>query len=94
MKARLFVLLIIMLSAGYLIFSMADAGEANREKETERILEVIDKALVQCYALEGSYPQSVEHLTNYGVIIDRDRYVYYYDMFATYIRPSVSVILK
>jgi len=94
MKARLFVTLIIIFVAGYLIYSMAAAGEANSGRDAERIKEVIDKALVQCYALEGSYPPGLEHLTNYGVIIDRDKYFYYYDMFATNIKPSVAVVAK
>jgi len=88
------VLILITAVALYLIFSMAAAGEANSGREAERVKEVIDKALVQCYALEGSYPPGVDHLANYGVIIDRDRYFYDYDIFATNIKPSVVVVMK
>ena len=94
MKARMFIVCIILFVAVYMVYSMAAAGEANAEKETERIKEVLDKALVQCYALEGSYPASAEHLTEYGVIFDNDKYVYYYDMFVTNIKPSVTVIQR
>ena len=87
-------MLIIISVAGYLIFSMAAAGEANLEKQASRAKEAIDKALVQCYALEGSYPPNVKRLADYGVIIDEDKFFYDYDMFATNIKPSVAVILK
>ena len=94
MKARLFITIIIMLASLYLIYAMADAGKINAGRETGKIKEVIDKALVQCYALEGSYPPDVEYLKNYGVILDEEKYFYDYDMFATNIKPSVTVILK
>ena len=94
MKTRLFVMLIIVSVCVYLIFSMAAAGEAGKTREPERIKEVIDKALVQCYALEGSYPSNIDHLKNYGVIIDTDRYFYYFEAIAVNIKPMVQVILK
>jgi len=94
MNARLFVMMIIMISAGYLIYAMGAAGEKNAAAETQRIKEVIDKALVQCYALEGSYPYSIDHLRNYGVIIDEEKYIYSFDMFVTNVKPSVTVILR
>jgi len=87
-------MLFIISIAGYMIYSMAAAGEANSGKEAVKVKEVIDKALVQCYALEGSYPQEIDYLTNYGIIIDKDRYFYVYDLFATNIKPVVSVIIK
>ena len=94
MKARLFVALIILSVCVYLIFSMAAAGESGKAREPERVKEVIDKALVQCYALEGSYPFNIKHLKNYGVVIDTDRYFYYYEAIAINIKPNVIVILK
>ena len=94
MKARMFIAFAVMLAAGYMIFQLAAAGEANSLKETGRVKDVIDKALVQCYALEGSYPANIEHLASYGVILDNDRYFYVYDMIFTNIRPTVSVVIK
>jgi len=87
-------MIIIMLVSGYLIYAMAAAGETNRGREPGHIRDVINKALVQCYALEGSYPADIEHLKSYGVIIDTERYFYVYEMFALNIMPSVTVIVK
>ena len=94
MKARLFITLIILSVCAYLIFSLAAAGEAGKTREPERVKEVIDKALVQCYALEGSYPFDIDHLKNYGVVIDTDRYFYYFEAVAVNIKPMVTVIVK
>jgi hypothetical protein len=58
----------------------------------ESIEHIIRRALVQGYALEGSYPPSLEHVEAYGVILDYNRYVYYFEWFASNIIPTVVVL--
>ena len=94
MSARIVGMLLIIAVCAYLLFSLAAAGENNRAREPERIREIIDKALIQCYALEGGYPSDIEYLVNYGVIIDTDKYFFDYDMFAINVKPVVTVIAK
>jgi len=94
MSARMFTMLLIISVCAYLVFALAAAGENNRAREPERIREIIDKALVQCYALEGGYPPDIEYLVHYGVIIDTDKYFFDYDMFAINVKPVVTVIAK
>lgn len=53
----------------------------------------IRQASVQCYAIEGRYPPSVEYLEeNYGIRIDRERYNVFYSGFASNIMPDITVI--
>lgn len=53
----------------------------------------IARASVQCYAIEGRYPPSVEYLEeNYGIRIDRDKYSVFYEGFASNIMPEITVI--
>ena len=94
MNARLFIIIIIMVISGFLVYSMAAAGESNTEKEIIRLREAIDKALVQVYALEGSYPADLDHLVNYGIIIDRERYFFHYEVFAINLKPAVIIVLR
>lgn len=50
---------------------------------------------VQCYALEGAYPPSVAYLEeNYGLQIDRSRYIVAYEAFAPNLLPDVVVLQK
>ena len=50
------------------------------DRQTEKIVDVIRRASIQCYALEGNYPPSLKYLTDhYGFILDEDRFVYFYD---------------
>jgi len=63
--------------------------------QPEDIRQAILDACVQCYALEGSYPPSLEYLEDhYGLILDRDRYYFYYEVFASNVMPTVEVYKK
>lgn len=63
--------------------------------ENAAVLEAaISRAVVQCYAIEGIYPPSVEYLEeNYGIVIDREQYAVFYDGFASNIMPQISVVV-
>lgn len=53
----------------------------------------IQRASVQCYAIEGRYPPSVAYLEeNYGIQIDESRYHVFYSGFASNIMPEITVI--
>ncbi|MBN2222724.1 MAG: hypothetical protein JW708_10995 [Vallitaleaceae bacterium] len=61
-----------------------------REEEIES---VIRKYAIFCYAQEGSYPNDLSYLEeNYGLIIDEEKYLYYYEIFASNIMPDIEVI--
>jgi len=73
----------------------AICGYGSRYDET-RLKEVRDtvlSAVSQCYALEGAYPPDLGYLEeNYGLILDRSRYIYHYEIFASNIFPDVKVL--
>ena len=53
----------------------------------------IARASVQCYAIEGRYPPSVEYLEeNYGVMSNRKKYHVFYDGFASNVMPDITVV--
>ena len=69
----------------------ADSGGKN----TDAIVQVINKSLLQCYALEGSYPEDLNYLAaNYGIIINDDLYYYHYEPYGANIFPIVKVLQK
>lgn len=64
----------------------------DREGE-ETLRNAIARACVQCYAIEGRYPPSVQYLEeNYGIRIDRERFYVFYEGFASNIMPDITVI--
>jgi len=68
--------------------------EASSSAEGIRILEdSIRRAVVMSYAIEGRYPESLEYIeTNFGIFIDRTRYVVHYRVFASNMLPEITVI--
>ncbi len=81
-----------------LVFTVVQMDGFWQEKEQDqplRIKEAIEKASIQCYALEGSYPPNLEYLEeHYGLVLDEEKYFYFYEIFASNIMPDVEVYEK
>lgn len=70
-------------------------GAVSDEAQTEMVRDAVRSALVTCYAVEGSYPAELSYLKeNYGLAYDEERYIVYYDAFASNILPDVRVIVR
>ena len=88
LSAAALLLLVGVFAAGALSF----AGKAGQKGE-ESLRRAVTRASVQCYAIEGRYPPSVEYLEeHYGIVIDRDRYHVFYDGWASNVMPDITVL--
>jgi len=78
---------------GMIVYGLQQT-EASSKAEGLRILEdSIRRAVVICYAIEGRYPDSIAYIEeNYGIHIDRTKYVVHYDIFASNLMPDIMVI--
>lgn len=75
----------------FLIGTNSMAGKALEERLSS-LESAIRRASVQCYAIEGRYPPSVEYLEeHYGISIDREKYHVFYDGWASNIMPEITV---
>ena len=53
----------------------------------------VRRAAVECYALEGFYPRTLDYLVeNYGVTADDSRYVISYQYVASNLMPDITVL--
>jgi hypothetical protein len=87
-----FLLIIITIIAVVSVVTMDEFWKNSNDAQPDRIKEAIERACVQCYALEGSYPPDLEYLSeHYGLILNEDKYFYYYEIFASNIMPYVEV---
>lgn len=88
MSLAVFIAVLGLFGAGALFFAKkADANGA------ETLRTSISHGSVQCYAIEGRYPPSVEYLEeNYGIQIDRKRYSVFYSGFASNVMPDITVV--
>lgn len=74
-------------------FALLDRiGRASDAAQAEMVRDAVRSALVTCYAVEGRYPSDINYLKeNYGLAYDAERFVVFYDAFASNILPEVRV---
>ncbi|MBR2672210.1 MAG: hypothetical protein IKE27_08415 [Oscillospiraceae bacterium] len=89
----LLVLLILVSSAFFLFNRRASADEV--EESITSIKDTILARALQCYVIEGAYPESLSYLEeNYGLTINKDDYKVIYTPFAENMPPEVRVIYR
>lgn len=66
------------------------------EQEQLRNLEhTLTQSVVHCYAMEGSYPESLEDLKeNYGIVYDSSKFFVDYRAQGQNMMPDITVLLK
>ena len=79
----------------WLIVSVGNASRSSERNRSEAMYTTIMNSASLCYSIEGEYPPDIEYLeNNYGVKINRDKYVVHYEYFGANIRPTVTIIEK
>lgn len=74
---------------------LGNTGETADREQTALLENAIRNAAVTSYAIEGHYPATIaEIVEDYGVIIDESRFIVRYDVFASNIMPTISVVFK
>ncbi|MBP3927630.1 MAG: hypothetical protein J6D13_10740 [Clostridium sp.] len=78
----------------YLFVQAVDVMQIRTQTDRQNALsDAIRRASVQCYAIEGRYPPSVEYLEeHYGIVIDRSRCNVFYSGWASNVMPDITVI--
>lgn len=92
------IVITILVFAAVIILFVALMGRTGSTADREQI-DLLETALrnaaVTHYAVEGKYPATVDQIVEeYGVIIDHDRFLVRYDVFAANIMPEISVVFK
>ena len=91
-------LLVCLLIVGIVWFFSASVNNLSQDQvlEDKRQLEqALARACVACYAAEGSYPPSVEHLqTYYGVQINTKVFTVKYEVIASNLMPNITVLVN
>lgn len=89
-KAAFTIALVALAFVGLMRFSDNIAAQ-----QTDSIRQSVQNAVMHCYALEGSYPPSLDYLhDNYGLILDKQHYVYEYQTFASNLPPDIFIFKK
>lgn len=81
-------------------FSLLSAGfysisKNNISQQKESLEKALKRGILQCYALEGRYPDTLHHLLdNYGIVYNQNLFEVKYEAIASNIMPNVTVIEK
>lgn len=68
------------------------ANQVSKEKQ-QALEDALQRACLQCYAIEGRYPPNIRYLKkHYGVVIDDSKFEVFYDIWADNIFPDITVI--
>ena len=81
----------------FFCFQMAVSALSKQtdQEEMNTLEAAISRDITQCYAVEGSYPESLDYLKkNYGLHYDEDRYFVAYQPLGSNILPEVTVIRR
>ena len=90
LPALAFVLLFILFMSG-----IASVSDTTYEKQEESLHTAIERSVVQCYAVEGTYPPSLSYLEeHYGLTYDHDMFFIDYQVYGSNIYPDITILRK
>ena len=97
LRARLItaavLLAVLLLAALGLMLGSRQVGRDLDTASAQALRQAVLQAAVQCYAVEGSYPASLDYLEeNYGLLVNHDRFIVTYEAFASNLMPQVNVL--
>lgn len=82
-------------AAVVLVFCMAveQLTSSSSDAELRLVRDAVKNAALTCYAVEGAYPENLEYLrTHYDLGYNEERYIIYYDAFASNVLPDIRVV--
>lgn len=79
--------------AVWMVRGVQEAAQVSDQEGLRMAQEAVERAVVSCFSLEGVYPATYEDLkAKSGLAIDEEKYIVFYDIFASNIRPTVTVV--
>lgn len=70
-------------------------SERSLKEQEQSLIRALRQSTVQCYAVEGFYPESLEYLVeHYGIRYDHNTFFVDYQPSAQNIMPEITVIRK
>ncbi len=77
------------------IRGVSSVSESTLSKQQESLETALERSISQCYAVEGSYPPSLEYLKqHYGLLYDEDSFLIDYEYYGSNLLPEVTVLRR
>lgn len=95
MKRHLLTVGIFLLMMGFLYYGVSSIQRISDEKQLENLQNSIRCSVVQCYALEGRYPENLDYLKKYyGISYDEKKYYVDYTAQSSNLMPDITVLKR
>jgi len=79
------------LIVGFVIL-MNSLTATSGKQETQLVEDAVKNAVLTCYAVEGTYPETLDYLReHYKLAYNTERFVVEYDAFASNLMPTITV---
>lgn len=88
------VLLFLVLICAFFV-GFDNTSKRNATEQLSVTQQSVKKAIINCYAIEGSYPPDIPYLEkHYGLTIDHTKFVVNYQVTGSNVLPYVEVVQK
>jgi hypothetical protein len=89
---KLLFLIFLVIFCGFLV-GISNLNSNTKEKQMESLKTAVQRSIVQCYAVEGTYPPSLDYLKeHYGLTYDEDSFFIDYLSIGANIMPDVVIL--
>ena len=74
---------------------VSEVAAGHSQEERRQLEDILHRAAVACYSVEGFYPPDLNYLEqHYGIQINRNRYTVSYTPVAENLMPDITVLEK
>ncbi|MCR5715989.1 MAG: hypothetical protein K6G23_03995 [Lachnospiraceae bacterium] len=90
---KVFPLLLLVVILGIFVIALQRIDRSSYDNQLESLQNAIHRDIMQCYALEGTYPPSLDYLTqHYGLTYNTDLFFVDYQVIASNIYPDITIL--
>ena len=94
-RKSLLTMIVFLLMIVFLYYEISSIQQTSDEKQLENLQNSIRRSAVQCYALEGRYPESLDYLKKYyGIDYDEKKYFVDYTAQSSNLMPDITVLKR
>lgn len=90
-----FFLLFSVLAVAVFLYGINSIDRSTKSRQKESLHNTISQCVTHCYAVEGTYPPSLDYLKeHYGLIYDENTFFVDYTSIGSNLRPDITIIEK
>lgn len=77
------------------ILAVGNISKDTTEREEQALCDAINRSVVSCYCVEGTYPPSLDYLkTHYGLTYDDSAFFVDYIAYGSNIYPEITILRR